>query len=357
MIFASPFEAERVGDSMNRSIKFTMVAFVALGFDAQAQAGADCYLRLECPDDELCINTVCTAPEEPLDECSGNEACEDRDTTCDDGFCKRDGVYCENPAGRCYVESTRSSCGCEDGMGMDGISAPGAEAPTPTDEELYAECQETLISGCGEEAPDISDECTDEQLSLCTDMFERLNALLQACGEEPEELGYRRLASCCRDVDDEDFQEVYGCITALESDDCEGFEACAPDATTGSGAPAGVSDSREGDSDQGDWVGDGAAGTGADDEEATLGTPRGADDSTDGEGAHDADDDDGAHGADDDDGADDSEDDKSAADAEADDSGCAVAPALGSGSAGLMPSIVFALGLLLVSRVTRRRLE
>ncbi len=339
MIFASPLEAERAGESMNRSIKFIMVLSVALGFATQAQAAADCYRHLDCPDDELCINTVCTEPEEPLDECTGDGPCNE-DGTCDDGFCKRDGVYCENPAGHCYEESARSSCRCEDGMGMVSGMDPAAEAPSLTDEELYAQCQEELISGCGEEAPDISDECTDEQLSLCTDMLERINQFLEACGDEPRELGYRRLASCCRDVDDESFQEFHDCITDLDVGDCEGFEGCMPEVMPGGGVPIGPSDSsdsREGDSEQGVWVADGGVGVGADGEGATLVSP----------GA--------APGGQDDAGAADEEDGAGAADAEADDSGCAVAPALGSGSPSALSSFALLLGLLFASRIASRR--
>jgi hypothetical protein len=48
----------------------------------------------------------------------------DPPSVCDDGYCKVDGVYCENPAGSCYMENAWSACSCGNGTGSYGSGEP-----------------------------------------------------------------------------------------------------------------------------------------------------------------------------------------------------------------------------------------
>ncbi len=210
---------------IRKILAFTVFSLVlAVGTAAFAQ---DCYRHAECNGQDLCIENTCTVSEEPLDTCSGNGDCSGSHNLCDDGFCKMDGVYCQNPAGHAYEENMWGSCSCEDGLGSEWM---GEEEPDPllSDPELYDLCMEGLISQCGEEAPDINDECTGEQLDACTGYYDHVNALLVECGEEAEEVSFWVLSHCCEDIDDgdEEFQQVYDCVMGLSLSECALLEDC-----------------------------------------------------------------------------------------------------------------------------------
>jgi hypothetical protein len=237
-----------------------LVVSIALGSAITAiasAAGAQCYRHEECPDDQLCIEQACAEPDEPLDTCDNVDDCPaSAHFLCDDGYCKKDGVYCQNPAGHCNVDNGWMSCGCEDGIGSDGDG--GEEDPPPTDEELYTECVEILVAECGEDAPDINDECTPDQLETCEGYYDWLNQLHAECEQETEEVGFAQLAFCCHDLEDgeEGFQDRIDCVMALALEDCADLEDCWDD-----GGDAGGSDS---DADS-DTDADAEADTGADD--------------------------------------------------------------------------------------------
>jgi hypothetical protein len=116
-------------------------------------------------------------------------------------------------------------------VGASGAAAGGAES-NYTDAELYQMCQKMLVQDCGERAPDTRDECTDEQLSVCTEYFEKLASIQLACEQDPEEIGDAELNACCPHVEDydSDFWEHMECIFVMNEDEymCETLELCAP---------------------------------------------------------------------------------------------------------------------------------
>jgi hypothetical protein len=213
---------------------------------ADAQDAPECFRHAQCPDDELCIDTVCQSPAVPPPVCEKAEDCDQDSAACDDGFCKQEGVYCQNPAGHCYTESGENRCACENGMGMGGGTV--GEPEPMTDEELYAECLQILSLSCGDEAPDINDECSEEALQICTDYFDKISLLREACGEQGEQPGYAELAHCCRGADDEEFLDHKDCVMSIEASQCERLDDCWPQDGTWGGVPeqdAGLGDGTE----------------------------------------------------------------------------------------------------------------
>jgi hypothetical protein len=242
----------------SRSILVSIALGSAITALASA-AGAQCYRHEECPADQLCIEQTCAEPDEPLDTCDTVDDCPaSAHFLCDDGYCKKDGVYCQNPAGHCNVDNGWTSCGCEDGVGSAGEG--GEEEPPPSDEELYADCVEILVAECGEDAPDINDECTPEQLETCEGYYDWLNQLRAACEQETEEVGFAQLAACCDDLEDgeEELQDRIDCVMALALEDCADLEYCwddgedaGDDGGTGSDADTDTADA-EADTGSGD---------------------------------------------------------------------------------------------------------
>jgi hypothetical protein len=228
---------------------------------AEAQGAAECYRHAQCPDDELCIETVCQSPAVPLPACEKAEDCDQDSVACDDGFCKHEGVYCQNPAGHCYAESGEDRCACENGMGMGGGTV-GVPEPK-TDEELYAGCLETLSLSCGDEAPDINDECSEEALQICTDYFDKIFLLREACGGQAEQPGYAELAHCCRGADDQEFLDHKDCVMSIEASQCERLDDCWPQDGTSGGVP--VQDGGLGDRAEADGAGEQGTAKGSDD--------------------------------------------------------------------------------------------
>lgn len=109
------------------------------------------------------------------------------------------------------------------------------EVPDVTDEELYQECQVSLVDICGEKLPDIHDECTDEQIEFCAEAYEFVNPFITSCGfmdaEEVEQNSDRNLRSCCASLDEhmEEYMEAVECVKDLDLDDCDGFKKCSPE--------------------------------------------------------------------------------------------------------------------------------
>ncbi len=257
-----------MNDRKMMTMSFAAAAGVAaVLFAGPAIAADECFRPAECTGDELCINTTCTAPDQPLDTCDGDGDCGGDHAVCDEGFCKTDAVYCENPAGHCYTDNMWGTCGCEAGIGSDWYAE---EPPDPLldDAALYEECLENLVSLCGEEAPDLNDECTEEQIEVCTAFYDHLNALLEACGEDAEEPSFAELASCCHHFDDADQQAAIECVMGLALAECADLDDCWDE-----GDPAGDDlDDGEGDDDATAESGD-AGGSGC----AVLAVPMGPD--------------------------------------------------------------------------------
>ncbi|MBN1655705.1 MAG: hypothetical protein JXA30_18210 [Deltaproteobacteria bacterium] len=172
---------------------------------------------------------------------------------------------------------------------------------------------------CGEEAPDIHDECSDEQLETCNAYYDQLSELQLACDlQDPEEPGFAKLSSCCRHLDDEDFMEHYECIMALETDECEAMMDCYPDERAVGGETSDIGTDSTSNSKASEDI-----------------IERGADAEDDGE--------------------DDEKNDDNEKDDEEDDSGCSVTAGLGSGHKGSMASLVFILGIAFATSAVRRR--
>jgi hypothetical protein len=223
---------------MKRTFPMLVAALVVATSSAVSLGGDDCYRPVECDGEQSCIDLVCVDSEEPLTECEIEDGCEGSHMVCHDGYCKKDGVYCYNEAGRCYVENGWMSCGCADGIGIGGSEEE--VTPAPTDEELYKECLTSLLTSCGEEAPDITEECTEEQLSKCQGLYDKVAVLHEECGEEVEEVGFAQLKFCCRDVEDEEegLAQTMDCVENLSLSQCDQLEDCYQDP----GDPAGGSD-------------------------------------------------------------------------------------------------------------------
>jgi hypothetical protein len=160
---------------------------------------------------------------EVLPGCTTDDNCGYHEV-CHDGFCKGEGVSCENDAGRCRTDNGWMSCGCADGIGMDGMGEVPPEE-MKSDEELFEECIDMLTSACGEEAPDITEECTESELATCEAYYAKLSEIGAACGEEVEEPSYAELRFCCRDVGRGDTGSIE-CVMALPAGECTDLETC-----------------------------------------------------------------------------------------------------------------------------------
>jgi hypothetical protein len=271
-----------------KQVLFCALAWLALTGIATAQ---DCYRSAECDGQALCVEQACMTPMEILPACEAAEECGYNDV-CDEGFCKPDGVGCESPAGSCHVDNGWFSCGCADGigaMGMDEVP-PGEEKD---DEALLTECVDSLAMTCGEDAPDIMDECTEAQYDACVAYYQKLNALREACDEEVEEPSFAEMKFCCRDIED-DIAERAQCLQDLPLEACADLESCweetfdthgiigidggAGDTEVGAGdgdtdddnrADTGDGEEDTGDGEEADTGGDKEEGTGAEEEEDT----------------------------------------------------------------------------------------
>ena len=229
---------------------------------AGAANAQDCYRGADCDGQAVCADQTCMTPVEALPACESANDC-DFDEVCDEGYCKVRGVHCSNPAGQCYVDINWSRCICADGMGMVGIGEEPEDEKS--DETLFDECLETVASSCGEEAPDIMDECTEAQYDTCTAYYDKLNALREACGEEAEEPGFAEMKFCCRDAEDEEMVERIQCLMDLTLEECEDLDLCWGDdipigidwdAGVGKGGDTGgdedtAEDNRQGDTEDG----------------------------------------------------------------------------------------------------------
>lgn len=235
-------------------IGLTLVSVVPVS----AQVQEVCYRSTDCPGAQACVETRCAAPDVPLEPCESDDGCEERYEVCHDGFCKKSGVYCENRAGYCRGDSTLLTCECENGNGsgigvdVDNNGEP-PEGAAWTDAELWDMCLSRLVSSCGEEAPDITEDCTEELLSRCEAYYDKLNDLNEACGEAAIEPTYIRLAKCCRRIDEEDeeFLAKLACVTDLALEGCSELEGCDEESGANGGAD-GDADDEDGDAPRGD---------------------------------------------------------------------------------------------------------
>jgi len=182
--------------------------------------GEDCVRDTDCGNSELCLSGVCAVPETLPPTCE--DGCE-IDETCDDGFCKVEGVACDNPAGRCWVEQDHGLCECFNGQGAgwsDGFN-PDDPPQTKTDEEMFAQCDDTLTKVCGVEAPSLPDTCVGDVLAGCEALMLLENAAAEDCGETAAEVSIVRLAECCDRHDEPDYADYRECYEAADTPTCE----------------------------------------------------------------------------------------------------------------------------------------
>lgn len=205
--------------------------------------GEDCIRDTDCGGSELCLGGICAVPETLPPTCDAG--CE-FDETCDDGFCKVEGIACDNPAGRCWVEQDHGLCECISGEGAgwsDGFN-PDDPPETKTDDEMLAQCGDTLAKVCGVEAPTLPETCVGEVLTGCEAFLLLENAVAEDCGEDPPEVGIARLTECCDRYEEPDYAEYRECLGATDAPTCEQRSECVND-------DGGVEDPEFGDTDGG----------------------------------------------------------------------------------------------------------
>jgi hypothetical protein len=230
-----------------RSLSFTVaVAGLALlAPQVASAAGEACYRDTECVGAELCLAGVCTAAE--VQSCSTADDCDDDDAGCADGFCKVEGVTCQNPAGACWVRDGGGLCECGNGDGSgwgDGFNPDDPPEP-PTDDDLLASCQANLVESCGEDPPALPDSCTGQVLEDCEALIDREDEFSLACGEEAPAIDIARVGRCCDDYEDEMSAAYRECVLALEVEGCsDALGECESDV---GGEPASGEDTQEGE--------------------------------------------------------------------------------------------------------------
>lgn len=237
-----------------------VAALIAMPDPASA-AGEACTRDTDCADAELCLGQVCTVPETAPATCETE--C-DYDEECVDGFCKTEGVACDNPAGRCWVEQDHGSCECLDGNGAgwsDGFN-PDDPPEELDDAGLFDECTAVLADTCGTEPPSLPDSCQGNVLTECQAVVDTEVAANTDCGGNPPSSTIARVGECCDGFDAPGAQEYRTCMLQDVADvTCDLIETCEGD-LDGDPEGAGTNDGEgEGDTDSG-----GAAGGGDEDE-------------------------------------------------------------------------------------------
>lgn len=229
----------------------TPFATAALAFAAPlsaSAAGEACYRDTECVGAELCIEGVCAASE--VQACTTTDDCTNDDAECADGYCKVEGVTCQNPAGACWVVDGggRCECGNGDGSGWSDGFNPDDPPDPQTDDDLLATCQANLVDSCGEDPPALPDTCTGQVLEDCQALIDREDAFFQACGEDVSPIDIARVGRCCDDYDDPMYAAYRECTMALQADSCPGDAWSECEGPT-DGTPAGEGQDNGGETD------------------------------------------------------------------------------------------------------------
>lgn len=200
--------------------------------------GEACGRDTECAGVELCQESACTVTESPPPTC--DEGCDPEDV-CTDGYCKREGVTCDNPAGRCWMMPTfvdgelvnegHGECECADGNGSGWTAGynPDDANVLPADDVLLDSCNRILIEDCGSEAPTLSESCQGDVLTTCEAFVGITDTARRACGADIPEATFARLGECCDDYDELEFSEYRECVLDLEDPDCTELTACEPE--------------------------------------------------------------------------------------------------------------------------------
>lgn len=219
----------------------TLVAFTSLAH----AAGEDCLRDTECGSSELCLGGICTVPETEPPAC---EAGCDFDEECVDGFCKTEGVTCDNPGGQCWVEQDHGECECFSGDGMgwsDGFN-PDDPPQTKTDEELLEQCGSVLVETCGTEPPMLPETCVGDVLTDCESFVELESIAIGDCGEGTPEVTIARVGDCCDTFAEPFYADYRECMLEADTPTCALISSCESDGGTGA-----VDGGNEGDTDGG----------------------------------------------------------------------------------------------------------
>jgi hypothetical protein len=250
------------------------MAVLLFALNGSAQEAA-CYRHTDCGPAELCLDQVCAVPVQALPACETDGDCEGSEV-CDAGYCKVSGVVCQNDYGSCHNEGSSGGCECLSGDASEWASGAASdedgepvEPPTPSDADLYIECL-TMVEWDCEPPPDPAETCSEEELSLCTEVTAKYALLEENCetfwdaywedddvgvstgtaqAEPPppaidadggvpddvtvaaQEMDPWEIADCCEELqrfsdEEPEFEEMLDCILALADDDCEGALAC-----------------------------------------------------------------------------------------------------------------------------------
>lgn len=215
------------------------VAALALALPLPAAAAGEACLRdTECVGAELCLGGTCTAAD--VQACTSSDDCTRDGAECMDGFCKVEGVACQNPAGACWVVDGGGLCECGNGEGSgwaDGFNPDDPPEPQ-TDDDLLATCQSALVDACGEDPPSLPESCTGDVLEECQALVDHEDALFAACGEDVNPIDLARVGQCCDQYDDAMYADYRECTIALPTDACPGDAWSECEGVSG-GTPAG----------------------------------------------------------------------------------------------------------------------
>lgn len=226
------------------------LGLAALGVAPEARAeGESCVRDTDCEGAELCEGGVCAVSESPPASCDAG--CEPLFEVCDDGFCKPEGVVCENPAGRCWYEGTsavdgvidegHTECECADGSasgGTHGYNPDDPPAPPPDEEQLVL-CEQTLTSICGTEAPTLPDSCQGDILTECEALVAIEDAARLDCGYDVPEVTIARVGECCDGYAEAGLSDYQTCMLEKTEPECADLDACIAEASETEGATDG----------------------------------------------------------------------------------------------------------------------
>ncbi len=127
-------------------------------------------------------------------------------------------VTCGSEYGSCTMEGSSASCECANGTseGMDSASVGDEEPVEPTEEECIALLSET----CTELPKDPEEECSADELSFCTTVFE----VGAGCLEDLDEPADWEIVNCCESYREEQeaMDEVLQCLQDTACEDWEG---------------------------------------------------------------------------------------------------------------------------------------
>ncbi len=242
------------------------LATLLLGAASAHAEGEACLRDTACLGSELCLGGTCTTPQTAPPACG--DGC-NFDEACVDGFCKTEGIACDNPGGRCWVEQDHGLCECFSGDGVgwsDGFN-PDDPPQTQTDDELLTRCTDVLVETCGTQPPMLPSSCAGEVRTDCEAFVELESAAIGDCGDGTPEVNIARVGRCCDTYDEPSYAAYRMCLLEGDAPTCALLASCEDDAGTG-----GLGEGNDGDTDAGadpSGTDTDAQGAGADNEDTS----------------------------------------------------------------------------------------